>query len=358
MSSPYNKLDLSIFGGSHETSIGMTLDGIPVGTKIDMAKLSEFMSRRKSGKYAYSTPRHENDEVIFTEGVDSSVVTGKIKAEIKNENIKSSDYNFSTTPRPSHADYVSVIKYGKAFPGGGPFSGRMTAPLCIAGGIAKQILSSYGIEVLAYISNIGEIDCYSYDNGIPKSEEIKECHDYDYPTPNREIQNKINDMLQKVAVQGESVGGSIECIVLNAPAGLGGPQGEGLEGKIAMALFGIPAVKAVESGVGKKIGRMYGIVANDPFIIKDNKVMTLTNNAGGINGGISNGMPITVRATFRPTPSISEEQYTVDLNKMEETTIKIGGRHDVAFLPRAVAPVESAVSLVILDAMLENNLII
>lgn len=357
MISPYNKLNIDIFGGSHEPQIGMTLDGIPAGTPVDTEKLKEFLSRRKSDKYAFSTPRRENDEVVFTEGIVDGKVTGKIKAVINNENIRSSDYDFSNTPRPSHADYVSVVKYGKAFPGGGPFSGRMTAPLCIAGGIAKQILLSYGIEVLAYISNIGEIDCYTYDNGIPNAEEIVKCHDYDFPTPNTKIQEKIKAMLEKTAKYGESVGGSIECIVLNAPSGLGGPQNEGLEGRMALSVFGIPAVKSFESGAGKEIGRMYGIVANDPFIIKDNKVMTLTNNAGGINGGISNGMPITVRATFRPTPSISEEQYTVDLKEMKETTIKISGRHDVAFLPRAVAAVESAISLVILDAMLESNLI-
>lgn len=357
MISPFSTLELNVFGGSHEKFIGMELSGIPVGIKVDRAALQAFVDRRKSGKYAFSTPRREHDVVDFTDGLAGDTVTGRIRAVINNENVRSSDYNFSITPRPSHADYVSVVKYGKAFPGGGPFSGRMTAPLCIAGGIAKQILSSYGIEVLAYISNIGGIGCYSYNDGIPNPDVIKSCHDGEYPTPNADAYGRISELLTKVAAEGESVGGSIECIVYNAPVGLGGPQTAGIEGRVAMALFSIPAVKSVESGIGKDIGSMYGINANDPFIIRDNRVMTLTNNSGGINGGITNGMPITFRATFRPTPSISEEQYTVDLNEMKETTITIKGRHDVAFLPRAVAPVESAVSLVVLDAMIENNLI-
>ena len=284
MISPYSVIGLKIFGGSHEDCVGMELSGIPAGTKIDRDELKTFMNRRKSGKYAYSTPRIENDEVVFTEGIDNGAVTGKIRAIIKNENVRSADYNYSVTPRPSHADYVSVVKYGKAFPGSGPFSGRMTAPLCIAGGIAKQLLASSGIEVLGYISNIGEIDCYTYDNGIPKPDIIKDCFDYEYPTPNKEILPDISSMLANTAKFGQSVGGSIECIVYNAPAGLGGPIIEGLEGRMAMALYSIPAVKSVESGLGKDIGKMYGISANDSFVIKDNKVVTLTNNAGGING--------------------------------------------------------------------------
>lgn len=356
MASPYNKIELTLVGGSHETDIGMTLRGLPEGLAIDKRKLQDFLDRRKSGKYDFSTPRKENDLIIFEKGLDDGKISGEIVAKILNENTRPSDYGYSVTPRPSHADYVAVKKFGSAPSGGGAFSGRMTAPLCIAGGIAKQLLENIGVEVLAYISSIGGLDCVTYDGGIPNIDLIKKCHDFSYPVPDESKLKKIDERLVEIASDGDSAGGIVECIVFNAPVGLGDIFSSGLEGRLAMALFDIPAVKCVESGLGRKISYLTGLKANDPFEIKDGKVATSTNNSGGINGGISNGMPITLRASFRPTPSVSAEQKTVNLQTMENTVLKIRGRHDVAFLPRAVAAVESAVSLVILDAAIENGL--
>lgn len=357
MPSPYNKISLSLFGGSHESNVGLELDGLPVGNTIDLEKLREFTARRKSGRYAYSTPRREEDGFVFLSGMDNGRITGKIKAVIENTNIRPSDYGYSVTPRPSHADYVATVKYGSAPSGGGSFSGRMTAPLCIAGGIAEQLLSSRGIRVLAYISEIAGLGISTYDNGTPDPDIIEECHGYEFPVTERSRIPEIDARLREIQLSGDTAGGIIECVVYNAPIGLGGCLSDGLEGRLASALFSIPAVKGVESGLGRSISSLTGLKANDPFEIRDGRVVTATNNAGGINGGISNGMPITVRASFRPTPSVSAEQRTVNLETMENTVLKIKGRHDVAFLPRAVVAVESAVALVILDAMIENNLI-
>ena len=354
---PYNNLSVKIFGGSHEKNIGVEIEGIPVGTKIDLEKLRAFTDRRKSGKYAFSTPRKEADEAIFESGIDSeNTVTGKIRAVIENTDIRPSDYGYSVTPRPSHADYVSVKKYGQAFSGGGAFSGRMTAPMCIAGGIAKQILAKNGIQVLAYISEMAGIECYTYNNGIPNADIISACHDSRFPVIGEDKLGILQESLTEFARRGDTVGGIIECIVFNPPIGLGGPLEDNLEGRLASALFSIPAVKAVESGLGRDVARLGGLKANDPFEIRDGRVVTSTNNAGGINGGISNGMPITLRVSFRPTPSVAAPQRTVNLETMENVTLEIKGRHDIAFLPRAVPVVESQVALVILDSLLDDKI--
>ncbi len=357
MATPFNNIRLTIGGGSHEAGLSMALSGLPAGLKIDVGEVQKFLDRRKSGKYAYSTPRREKDEIIFESGIENGLICGEIRAKINNENTRPSDYGYSVTPRPSHADFVAVKKYGAAPSGGGAFSGRMTAPLCIAGGIAKQLLAQKGIEVLAYISEIAGLECSTYDNGIPNPQSVKECHDYAFPITDAEKIGSVEKRLNEIALNKDSAGGIIECIAYNLPIGLGGVLSDGLEGRLAFSLFGIPAVKSVESGLGKAIASRTGKTANDPFEIKDGKVVTTTNNSGGINGGISNGMPLTLRVAFRPTPSIADEQKTVNLETMENTVLTIRGRHDVAFLPRAVAAVESAVSLVLLDEMIENKLI-
>lgn len=357
MATPYNNIRLTIGGGSHEAALSMTLGGLPSGLDIDVSEVQKFLDRRKSGKYAFSTPRRERDEIIFESGIENGKISGEIRAKILNENTRPSDYGYSVTPRPSHADFVAVKKYGSAPSGGGAFSGRMTAPLCIGGGIAKQLLSQNGIEVLAYISEIANIECSTYNNGIPNPDLVKRCHDYPFPVTDLEKIAAIEKRLGEIALNKDSAGGVIECIAYNLPIGLGGVFGDGLEGRLAFSLFGIPAVKSVESGLGKDISRLTGKLANDPFEIKDGKVFTSTNNSGGINGGISNGMPLTLRVAFRPTPSIAAEQKTVNLETMENTVLTVRGRHDIAFLPRAVAAVESAVSLVLLDEMIGNRLI-
>lgn len=356
MPSPYNNLSLSLYGGSHEKRIGAVLKGAPVGYQINLEELQKFTDRRKSGRYAFSTPRIETDTVNIERGLENGVILGDIEISINNENIRPSDYGYSVTPRPSHADYVAAIKYGSAPSGGGSFSGRMTAPLCAMGGIAKQLLASKSVQAMGYISEIGGMVCSTYDNGTPNLELIRYCHDSEFPVLEKEKITLVKERLSILSAKGDSAGGVIECIVYGVPVGLGGIFDDGLEGRLAMALYGIPAVKSVEFGKGRGIAGLTGSVANDPFEIRDGKVVTTTNNSGGINGGISNGMPITVRVAFRPTPSIAIEQRTVNLKTMENTLLHIKGRHDAAFLPRAIPAVESAVSLVILDAMLDNNL--
>lgn len=353
----FDELNLAITGASHEPYVGVEIEGLPINFPIDLVRLQAFVDRRKSGRYAFSTPRQEEDRVEIIEGLTDGKISGKIVARIGNGNVKKKDYSFDETPRPSHADYVAKVKYGEAPSGGGRFSGRMTAAICIAGGIAEQILSSIGITVASYISEIGGIDCYTYDNGTPNPDSVLRCHNYSFPTIDQEDLIKIESRLQEIAAALDSAGGKIETVVYGSPVGIGGPLFEGVEGKVAYTLFSIPAVKAVESGLGCGFAARTGKTANDSFAFSDGKVVTTTNRSGGINGGITNGMPITFRTTFRPTPSIAAEQTTVDLTNGNTVPIRIRGRHDVAFLPRAVVVTESAVAIAYLDAALKEKVL-
>ncbi len=354
----YDVISVNIEGESHSPSVSLALGGLPAGETINLAEVQNFADRRKSGKYLFSTPRREDDKIVWDEGVcekgeDNAEISGTVRAHIDNTNVRPADYRYVYTPRPSHADFVSAVKDGAdaAASGGGRFSGRMTAPLVIAGGIAKQLLAEKGIKVLAYISDICGVHAASYKKQIPTAEEIEACHDKALPMLS-DIEN-AKTALAEVAAKGDSAGGTVECVVYGLPVGLGDSGTDGLESKISAAVFGIPAVKGVEFGAGFDLAEMTGSHANDPFAFRDGKVVTLTNNAGGINGGISNGMPVTLRAVFRPTPSISLPQRTVDLQMGKETEIEIKGRHDVTVVPRAVAVVESAVALAVLDEALK-----
>lgn len=351
----FNAISLKIDGDSHSEKIRIEIDGLP-SEKIDLEKLSDFMARRKSGKYAFSTARKEKDDVEFIEGISQDgKINGRIVAVIKNADVKKSDYDFSATPRPSHADYVSVVKYGKAFSGGGRFSGRMTVAYVLLGGICSQLLLSRGVSVGAYISKIAGLECYTYDDGTPKYEVIAKCHEYKLPIPDEKIIPVALEKIKSAAEDKDSCGGETECVVYGLTAGAGGDTTDGLESKLSAAIFSIPGAKSFESGLGKKISDLKGSEANDSFSFSDGKVVTDTDNSGGINGGISNGMPVTIRASFRPTPSIGKPQKTVDLSSGEEKIIQIGGRHDPCYVPRAVVVVESMVAAVILDEILRNE---
>ena len=357
MYQPFNNISIKVFGSSHADRLGLELEGIPSGEKIDLEKLQAFVDRRKSAKNAWSTPRIEPDEVIVDSGIVNGATNGKcIVASIVNTNRRSGDYSpYRDTPRPSHADYTAIIKDGDKvdLAGGGRFSGRMTSMLCIAGGIAKQILEKRDISVGAYVSNIGGVQGASYENKNITMQDIEKayCNSPCAISKCKEMTKVVMDA-RKV---GDSVGGQVECIVYNAPKGLGDNLFGGIEGRVSTALFGIPACKAVESGIGTKLAGMKGTKANDPFEIKNGVIKTKTNNDGGINGGISNGMPITFRATFKPTPSISAQQKTVNLKTMRNTTIQINGRHDACIVPRAVPVVEAVVALAVLDLMIESD---
>lgn len=342
-----NKISVGIFGASHASEIGVEMTNFPK-EEIDFEELTAFLARRKASSGVFSTKRKESDLPHFMQGVEGGKIVGDtIRAVIYNENVKSGDYsNLYAKPRPSHADYAAYMKYGRLdFSGGGEFSGRMTAPYAIAGGIAKQILQRRGIDVNAYVSSVGNVKGQSYKDGDV-------CYVANETFPSLSKQEEMIEEIAKAKSNGDSVGGRVECIVTGLKAGVGDALFDGLESKIAHLVYAIPAVKGVEFGDGFDLSRMLGSIANDAWQFDDGKVIAKTNKAGGINGGISNGMPITLSVAFRPTPSIAIEQDTVDLQSGVNTKIAIRGRHDACIVPRAVPVVESAVCLAILDSIL------
>ena len=354
-----NRVTVEIFGESHSSAIGMTLCGMPAGETIDMDALQNFMDRRAPGRDAAATARKEPDRPEFLCGVVDGVTTGApITAIIRNTDQHSRDYEkLRHVPRPSHADYAASVKYSgyNDIRGGGAFSGRLTAPLCIAGGIALQILAKRGITVGAHLHSIAGIADTPFDAVTLDAETLLAAGKKPFPVLSDEAGEQMRDAILAAKKDGDSVGGVIECAILGMPAGYGGPLFSGVEGKLASALFGIPAVKGVEFGSGFAAAEMRGSAHNDPFTYKDGKVVTTTNNSGGIQGGITNGMPILFRIAMKPTPSIAMEQKTVDLAAHEDTTLVIGGRHDPCVAARAVPAVEAAAALCILDLLNEEN---
>lgn len=349
MSSSYGEnIRLTIFGQSHSPAIGMTMEGIPAGQRIDMELLQRFLNRRAPGRAAYSTPRRESDEPEFLSGLVGNVTCGApIAAIIRNTNIHREDYAaFASLPRPGHADYTAQMKYGGAQDrsGGGHFSGRMTAPLCIAGGICLQMLAAEKIQVISRISSIGRV----HDVGdLTESTAHKR-----FPTVDDACGEAMCAEIEDARAQGDSIGGVIECAVLGLPAGLGDPMFDGMENRIASAIFAIPAVKGIEFGSGFASAALRGSENNDPYIVEDGRVKTLTNHCGGILGGITNGMPLTFRVAVKPTPSIAREQRSVNLKTMEPERLVITGRHDPCIVPRAVPCVEAAAAIAVYDAIL------
>ena len=314
-------IHVSVFGQSHSPAIGVVVDGLPAGERVDMEELGRFLKRRAPGQNATSTPRKEADLPQFLSGLVDGVTCGApLAALIENTNTRSQDYaQLRDKPRPGHADFTAQVKYGgfQDVAGGGHFSGRLTAPLCIAGGICLQMLRRRGIEVAAHIASVaGEAD-RAFD---PMGESV-ETMDALKRAPFPVLDEKAGERMRKVILQakeeGDSVGGIVECLVTGVPAGLGEPMFGGMENRLAAALFGIPAVKGVEFGAGFGVANMRGSENNDPFTVKDGKVVTETNHAGGILGGITNGMPLVFRLAFKPTPSIAREQQTVSMSKKQ-----------------------------------------
>lgn len=353
MTSSYGEnLKLTIFGASHAPEIGMTLEGIPAGKKVDLEKLQAFLNRRAPGNFPWSTARKEDDIPQFTTGLVDGITTGEaITAMIENQNIRRSDYDeLKYIPRPGHADFTAWMKYGLDFDmsGGGPFSGRMTAPMCIAGGMCKQWLEDMGIRIGAHIVQIGLMEGEYFKLLSPDLDSIGT----DFPTLSPVSAQIMQDTIAKAKGEGESVGGIIECAVIGLPVGLGGPMFDGVESKIAQIVYGIPAVKALEFGQGEAYAIACGSLANDCYAAENGVVKTTTNSCGGILGGITNGMPLVFNATFKPTPSIAKPQKSVNLKTMEEVTIEIIGRHDPCIVPRAVPVVEAAAAIAIYDLIL------
>lgn len=347
-----DKITVEVYGTSHASEIGVNFSGFPK-FKIDGTGLKEFMARRSAKNAAYSTSRIEPDEPTFVSGVTDGEITGDVHAVIYNRNVRSGDYNeLYAKPRPSHADLAAYLKDGRLdFSGGGEFSGRLTAPLCIAGGIAKQILGSRGVKVCAYVSEIGGVKAKSYKTSHVTCAETEKIKGFPALSDVPAIEAKILE----AKTSGDSVGGVVECVVEGFPAGIGNALFGGLESKISSAVFGIPAVKGVEFGDGFALAEMFGSEANDPIRVENGVFYTETNRSGGINGGISNGMPITLAVAFRPTPSIAKPQKSVNLETKENVGIAIKGRHDACIVPRAVPVVEAAVSIALLDELLSEK---
>lgn len=356
MSSTYGDyLKLSIFGQSHGPAIGMTLDGIPAGLPVDEEELQLFLSRRAPGTGDYATPRKEEDQPKFLSGVlDGFTCGAPIAAMIRNNNTRSGDYdNLRDSPRPGHADFTAQVKYGgfQDAAGGGHFSGRLTAPLCIAGGLCKQWLAECGIQVHAHIAAIGGIRDDNMDAMNPELSDL----DLRFPVLNSAKGEAMRQRIAEAKVQGDSVGGIVECAVTGLPVGLGEPMFGGCESRLAQILYGIPAVKGLEFGAGFAAAEMTGSINNDPFTVVDGEVKTVTNNAGGILGGITNGMPLTFQVAFKPTPSIAKSQQSVSLSRNCAGLLKVKGRHDPCIVPRAVPVVEAAAAIAIFDMILGNT---
>ena len=354
MSSTYgNNIKLSIFGQSHGPAIGMTLDNVPAGLPVDLEQLQRFLNRRAPGQGDYATPRKEADRPEFLAGIVNGYTCGApIAAVIENKNTKSGDYeNLKDCPRPGHADYTAQMKYGgfQDVAGGGHFSGRLTAPLCIAGGLCKQWLEAKGIQIIAHISSIAGIsDSPEYFNNVsPDLNAVNEI----FPVFDANAGAKMQEAIAAAKANGDSVGGIVECVATGLPVGLGDPMFDGMESRIAQIIFGIPAVKGLDFGAGFASSSMHGSENNDDYIIAEGSVKTTTNNAGGILGGITNGMPLVFRAAFKPTPSIASPQQSISLSTMENKELVVHGRHDPCIVPRAVPVVEAAAAIAIFDAM-------
>lgn len=352
MSNGYGEnIRLTIFGQSHAPAIGVTIDGLPSGFEADMDALNRFLQRRAPGHNAYSTARKEADAPEFIAGLVNGKTCGApVTAIIRNGNTRSQDYEpLRNTPRPGHADYTARVKYGESrdYAGGGQFSGRLTAPLCIAGGLCLQLLAREGIAVISRILSIGGI-C---DEGAL----VESTAEKDFPTVSGARGEAMKARIAEAKAAGDSVGGVIECAVLGLPAGLGDPMFGGMENRIASIVFGIPAVKGVEFGAGFAAANMTGSENNDAFCVRNGRVETLTNNAGGILGGITDGMPLVFRAAFKPTPSIAMEQRSVDMETLSEKRMRVAGRHDPCIVPRAVPCVEAAAAVAVYDALLAQR---
>ena len=335
-----------IFGESHGPAIGVVLEGVPAGLELDLEQVQRELDRRKPGQDPTATARKESDLVEVLSGVFEGKTTGApLAMVIHNSDQHSKDYeSIRYTPRPSHGDYAGFIKSRGCldYRGGGHFSGRLTAPLVAAGAVAKQVLAGRGVQVGAHISSIYGI-C---DAALEDPEELKAVAAKSFPVLNDSKGEEMRQAILEAKEEQDSVGGAIECAVTGLPAGLGAPDfGCNVEGIFSQYLFAVPAVKGIEFGAGVAFSLMRGSEANDPFAVEDGRVVTTTNHAGGVNGGITNGMPVVFEATIRPTPSIALPQESVDLRTGEETEIEIHGRHDPCIVPRAVPVIEAAAAL-------------
>lgn len=360
MSSSFGEhIRISIFGESHGDAIGVVLDNLPAGHTICPDELNLQMSRRAPGRDLASTPRSEGDQVRIVSGLLNGKTTGApLCGMIENTNTRSHDYeNLRVQPRPGHADYTGAVRYGgfQDVRGGGHFSGRLTAPLTFAGAVCRQILSAQGIRIGAHAFQIAGVQDSPFDPVTISDELLQRLSTEYFAVIDRKTEPAMREAIEAARQLLDSVGGIVECAVTGLPAGIGSPMFYGVENVLSSVLFGIPAVKGVEFGSGFGSAKLHGSENNDSFYIIDGKVQTTTNHCGGILGGITTGMPLIVRAAFKPTPSIAQEQDTVDLTAMKNTKLQVKGRHDPCVVPRAIPVVEAAVAVGLINLMAERG---
>ena len=349
------KINLSIFGESHGKSIGIVINGIEPGIKIDLEKIKKDMARRAPGRNTLSTQRKEGDNFEILSGFFEGYTTGTpLSVIIKNNDTKSKDYSkIKDLVRPSHGDFSGFVKYNgfNDYRGGGHFSGRITAPLVFAGALAKQILESKGIYVGAHIQRVGKVEDDSFDRVNLNKEVLDSILVKELPLLNNEKIDEIKREILNARQNGDSVGWAIECSLIWINPGIGNPFFDSLESVIAHLAFSVPAVKGIEFGLGFDFAKENASKVNDEYHIENGKIRTYTNNNGGIVGGITNGMPVVFRVAIKPTPSISKEQRTVNIKTMEEGILKIEGRHDPCIVQRAVAVIEAIAALAVLELL-------
>lgn len=352
MSSSYGEnLRIHIFGESHGSAVGVTMEGIPAGEAVDLDGLQKFLDRRAPGRNPWSTPRKEADIPEFLSGLREGKTCGTpVTAILRSANTRSGDYDaLRDVPRPGHADYTAWVKYGESRDsrGGGHFSGRLTAPLCVAGGICLQLLARQGIEVVSRIAAIGGVQ----DEGELTASTAAKT----FPTVSDARGEAMRAAIGEARLAGDSLGGVIECAVLGLPAGLGDPMFDGMENRIASAVFAVPAVKGIEFGAGFAAAGLRGSENNDPFSVENGRIITTSNHCGGILGGITDGMPLTFRAAVKPTPSIARPQQSVNLKTGKIIPLTVTGRHDPCIVPRAVPCIEAAAAIAVYDALLARR---
>lgn len=349
---------VTTFGESHGRCVGAVIDGCPAGLPLSEKEVQAELDKRIPKKPEITSGRIEKDIVEILSGTFEGHTTGApICMLVWNKEAVPSEYDIiKNLPRPGHADYTAYVKYGgfNDYRGGGRFSGRITASFVMAGAVAKKLLRLFGVEVLAYTKAIGGIEMKE----TPTLEKIRE-ETYKNPVrcPDPVCAEAIEKAIVEARKEGDSLGGIVECIALNVPAGVGEPVFDALDADIAKAIFAVPAVKGVEFGAGFKAATMKGSENNDPYVISDDKVVTLTNNAGGVLGGLSNGMPVVVRVAIKPTPSIAKKQKTVNLAEFKEAILQVKGRHDPCIVPKAIPAIESMVAIVLADHMIRAGII-
>lgn len=350
------RLRVTLSGESHGPAVSATVTGLPAGIPVDLGEMRRLLARRQGGG-ALTTARREPDEPEFLSGIAGGVTTGEpLTVQMANTDARSADYaGYGDTPRPSHADYTAKLRFGDGVDlrGGGHFSARLTAPLCAVGAICLGALAGAGISVGAHLEAVGRVQDRRFSPTGVTAEEFPPVKERELPVLDAGIIPAMKAEIEAAAKDADSVGGLIECAAVGLPAGLGSPLAGGLENRLSSALFVLGGVRGVEFGLGFAAAAMRGSRHNDPFILRDGRVLTASNNAGGILGGISDGMPLIFRVAMKPTASIGQEQDTVSLSRREPVRITVRGRHDPCIALRAVPCVEAVAGIVLYEALLE-----